>query len=74
ICAQRHIHMTPEDAERVGVRDKQEVRMQVFTKRPLVFEDVQVRVSDKFDTYVHLDYDEANACGWESGDLGRILL
>jgi len=74
ICAQRHIHMTPEDAKSMGVCDKQEVRLQVFTKRPLIFEDVQVRVSDKFDTYVHLDYDEANACGWESGDLGRILL
>ncbi len=74
ICAQRHIHMTPEDAKSMGVCDKQEVRLQVFTKRPLIFEDVQVRVSDNFATYVHLDYDEANACGWESGDLGRILL
>lgn len=74
IAALRHIHMTPEDAERMGVSDGQIVRLQVFTKRPLVFEEVLVRVSDKFETYVHLDFDEANACGFESGDLGRILL
>ena len=73
IAAQRHIHMTPEDAKRMGVKDKQTVRLQVFTDRPLVFEDVQVRVSKDFATFVHLDYDEANACGFKNGDLGRIL-
>lgn len=73
IAAKRHIHMTPEDAARFGVTDKQEVRLQVFTERPLIFDDVTVRVSDSFATYVHLDYDEANACGFAPGDLGRIL-
>lgn len=73
ICAQRHIHMTPADAMRFGVKDKQVVRLQTYTKRPLVFDDVVVRVSDDFATFVHLDYDEANACGFETGDLGRIL-
>ena len=73
IAAQRHIHMTPEDAASMGVKDKQTVRLQVFTDRPLVFEDVVVRVSPKFATFVHLDYDEANACGFRTGDLGRIL-
>ena len=73
IVAQRHIHMTPEDARRMGVTDKQLVQLQVFTRRPLIFENVQVRVSPDFATYVHLDYDEANACGFCPGDLGRIL-
>ena len=73
ICAQRHIHITPADAEKFGVKDKQVVRLQVFTQRPLVFEDVAVRVSKDFATFVHLDYDEANACGFAAGDLGRIL-
>lgn len=74
ICAQRHIHMTPEDAQKFGVSDKQSVRLQTFTDRPLIFQDTIVRVSDKFATFVHLDYDEANACGYTPGDLGRILL
>ncbi len=73
IAAQRHIHMTPEDAKAMGVEDKQAVRLQVFTNRPVIFEDVVVRVSKDFATFVHLDYDEANACGFVNGDLGRIL-
>ena len=74
IAAQRHIHMTPADAARFGVQDKQAVKLQVFTDRPLIFEDTVVRVSENFATFVHLDYDEANACGFQAGDLGRILL
>lgn len=73
ICAQRHIHMTPEDAKHWGVTDGQIVKLKCFTDRPTVFEDVLVRVSPKFATYVHLDYDEANACGFQNGDLGRLI-
>ena len=73
VAAQRHIHITPADADRFGVKDKQIVRLQTFTERPLVFEDVLVRVSKDFATRVHLDFDEANACGYKTGDLGRIL-
>ena len=73
ICAQRHIHMTPEDARHWGVTDGQIVKLKCFTDRPAVFEDVLVRVSPQFATYVHLDYDEANACGFQNGDLGRLI-
>jgi propanediol utilization protein len=73
IAAQRHIHMTPEDAARFHVADKQMVSLKTFTSRPMVLEEVQVRVSPNFATFAHLDYDEANACGFQNGDLGRIL-
>ena len=73
IAAQRHIHLTPEDAKKFGVQDKQVVKLQTYTARPVLFEDVAVRVSPDFASYVHLDYDEANACGFRKGDLGRIL-
>ena len=73
IIAKRHIHMTPEDAKNMAVSDKQVVKLQTYTSRPLVFDDVVVRVSPDFQTYVHLDYDEANACGFQNGDLGRII-
>ena len=73
IAAQRHIHLTPEAAVRFGVSDKQVVKLQTFTSRPAVFENVVVRVSGDFAPAVHLDYDEANACGFENGDWGRIL-
>ena len=73
IAAQRHIHLTPQTAARFGVKDKQTVRLQVYTERPVIFDETVIRVSDKFDDFVHLDYDEANACGFAPGDLGRIL-
>ena len=73
ICARRHIHLTPEEGKRFGVSDKQTVKLQTFTQRPVVFEDVTVRISPDFSGAVHLDYDEANACGFQKGDLGRIL-
>jgi propanediol utilization protein len=74
IVAQRHLHLTPQTARRFGVTDKQTVKIQTFTDRPVIFEDVLVRVSPDFADRVHLDYDEANACGLQKEDLGRILL
>lgn len=73
IAAQRHIHLTPEDGERFGVTDRQVVKLQTFTNRPVIFEDTVVRVSPDFRAAAHLDYDEANACGLGRGDFGRIL-
>ena len=73
LAAKRHIHMNEKDARAMGVRDNQTVKLQTYTQRPVVFEDVAVRVHPLFQTRVHLDYDEANACGFTKGDLGRIL-
>ncbi len=73
IAAQRHLHLTPDSAARFGVQDKQIVRLQTYTARPLIFEDVIVRISSAFADRAHLDFDEANACGMQKGDLGRIL-
>ena len=73
ICAQRHIHLTPEDGRRFAVTDKQVVKLQTFTERPAIFEDVVVRIDPTFSAAVHLDYDEANACGFRKGDWGRII-
>lgn len=73
IAAKRHIHMTPEKAKLLGVKDKQVVKLQTYTDRPLIFDDVVVRISPEFSDNVHLDYDEANACAMKCGDLGRIL-
>ena len=73
IAAQRHIHLDPDSARRFGVKDKQAVKLQVFSARPVIFEDVTVRVHPSFAPAAHLDYDEANACGLSKDDLGRIL-
>ena len=73
MAAQRHIHLSPADGKRFGVTDKQVVKLQAFTTRPVVFEDVVVRIHPDFQAAVHLDYDEANACGYAKGDFGRII-
>jgi putative phosphotransacetylase len=61
IAAKRHIHMTPAEAEELGVADKDIVSVKLDTARPLVFGDVVVRVSDKFALAMHIDTDESNA-------------
>ena len=73
IAARRHIHLTPADGKMLGVSDKQVVKFQVFTDRPVIFEDTVVRIHGDFQRAAHLDYDEANACGFSRGDLGRIV-
>ena len=73
IAARRHIHLAPEDGRLLGVADGQVVKLQVFTQRPVIFCDVAVRIHKDFRRSAHLDYDEANACGFSKGDLGRII-
>lgn len=73
IAARTHIHMTPADARRFGVRDGEVVRVQAKTQRPVTFDRVVVRVKESFALAMHIDFDEANACALESGAAGVIL-
>jgi acetate kinase len=74
VCALRHIHMSPADASRLGVRDRDVVEVAVGGKgRSLVFGDVIVRVSPHYHLELHLDTDEGNAAGVRTGDTGRLL-
>ena len=73
IAARRHIHLTPADGKLLGVSDGQVVQLQVFSDRPVIFGDTVVRISSDFARAAHLDYDEANACGFTGDELGRII-
>jgi len=73
IQAQRHIHMHPDDAARMGVEDKQFVMVRVGGGRGIVFDDVLVRVSPKYKLDMHLDTDEANAADLGSNAWGVLI-
>ncbi len=74
ICARRHIHMTPEDATRFGVKNKDVVEVAVDSDgRDLVFGDVLVRVSDNYRLEMHLDTDEGNAAHIAPG-MASVML
>src|SRR6186997_3590565 len=72
ICALRHIHMSPEDALRYGVRDKSFVRVRIEGDRELIFGDVLVRVDPSYALAMHIDTDEANAASVQTGAQGFI--
>ena len=73
IVARRHIHMTSEDAKRFSVNDGETVKVKIHSDRPLIFDDVLIRVKDSFRLSMHIDFDEANACGYTSGVTGSIV-
>ena len=73
IIANRHIHMTPADAEKYGISDNDLVDVEIQNAKPTRYYDVQVRVRSDFDTEMHIDTDEANAAGIKNGDSVLIL-
>lgn len=73
IVAKRHVHVAKKDADALGVRDKETVSIELLSSRPVVLKDTVVRVSESYATYAHIDYDEANACGFEKGVCCRII-
>ncbi len=73
IIANRHIHLTPEYAEKHGIKDGDYVDVLVDSVKPTKFFDVQVRVRDDFNVEMHIDTDDANSAGLKNGDLVTII-
>ena len=74
IVAKRHVHFTPEDAKDLGIIDKQLIKIKVCGDRCLIFDEVVARVSPKYATYMHIDYDEMNAAGLSGEMEGEIIV
>jgi len=74
IASLRHVHMHPSYGERYGIVDHQIVSVRVWGTRGVTFNNVAVRLSPDFATFMHIDYDEANACGFRKGMIGTIIV
>ena len=73
IVAQRHIHMTPADAQRFGVQDGQTVCIKVEGSKGGMYSNVAVRANDTSALECHLDTEEANAMGLGSSAKITII-
>ncbi|NCB41342.1 MAG: phosphate propanoyltransferase [Clostridia bacterium] len=73
IIARAHMHMTPVDAQKHALKDGQVVRVKIDTDRPVTLDQVLVRVKENFSTAIHIDFDEANACGLQKDSVGTIV-
>lgn len=73
IIANRHIHLTPEYAERHNIKDGDYVDVMVESVKPTKFYGVQVRVRDDFNVEMHIDTDDANSAGIKNGSLVKII-
>lgn len=73
IVAKRHLHLTVEDGEKYGIKDKEIVQVRVEGERALIFDEVVARVSPKYATFVHVDYDEINAAALFGDMTGTVI-
>lgn len=73
IVAKRHIHVPPAVAEALGLHNKMCVSVETLTDRPVVFDDVVIRVGGTFRYKMHIDFDEANAAMVSGFTFGKMI-
>lgn len=73
IVAARHIHMTPQQADAVSLKDGDYVSVRMGNERGAVLDNVKIRVDKSFSLEMHIDTDEANACQVKQGDFAAII-
>ena len=74
IVADRHIHLSLEDAEKFGIVDRQVVSVKVGGRKGGIMNEVLCRVSPKFALDFHIDVDDAAAFDLKQGDLVEVIL
>jgi putative phosphotransacetylase len=73
IIAHRHIHLSPDEAERYNLKEEELISVKVNGLRPITFHEVLIRIDESFVLNMHLDTDEANAVGIEKNNCGEII-
>jgi putative phosphotransacetylase len=73
IVAKRHLHCSPADGEKFGIKNGDVIKIKVGGERGLIFENVECRVGPTHATYVHIDYDEMNAAALFGKNTGIVI-
>jgi len=73
IIAKRHLHVSPEEAQKMGLKNGQKVKLEVKGERALIFDEIIVRIKEGFEARVHLDLEEANTAGIKQNDQGELI-
>ena len=73
ICATRHIHMTPKEAEALGIHEDNLLKVRFPGERALTFENVRPKISEGYVLQMHLDTDDSNAAGLKGGEPVEIV-
>jgi len=74
IVAWRHLHLSPKEAAKSGIKNKKTISVKVQGKRALTFHNIKVRIGKNYKLSVHLDTDEGNAAGITSKTLGELII
>ena len=73
IIANRHIHISPEEAKKYGLENIQKVKIKVEGEKAGLLENVHIRVDENFKFELHLDTDDGNAFNVKTGDELEII-
>ena len=73
ICATRHIHMTPAQAQALGIRETELLKIRIPGERALIFENIRPKIHESYVLQMHLDTDDANAAGLKGGEAVELL-
>ncbi len=72
IIAARHIHISPQDLNILGLKNNEEVRVKIGNEKKAIFQNVYVKAKEGYSLELHIDLDDANACLVKSGDYAEI--
>lgn len=73
ICASRHIHMTPDQAQEFGLTESNRVRVRIPGERALTFENIRPKIHESYVLQMHLDTDDSNAAGLKGGEAVELV-
>lgn len=73
IVAQRHLHISYEEAKKFKLKNNQIVKIKTKGKRAVIFENVIIRINKNYKLALHLDTDEANSAGIKNKTFGEIV-